>query len=247
MTRTKASLLCLALASGMLSLPACVGLDWDGHFTVLGYSTQPNYDTRYKTVRVPICKNRTRWTVTPVVGMEMDLTRAIVREIQTKTPYRVAQDDADTELLCTIVNFQKNLLNFTQFNTVREAETVMTVQLVWRDLRTGEVLTKTARRMGQPIDPETKQPLLATADSLMPPGSKPIATPGVPTMPDQGPVAAEDDENPIDPVTKKKIVPVVVKSTAHFRPELGESITTAMQRNIDRMAVQIVSALETGW
>ena len=57
----------------------------------------------------------------------------------------------------------------------------------------------------------------------------------------------DPDDSIIDPVTKKKAIPVVLRSTAQFRPELGESITTAMQRNIDRMAVQIVSTLEQGW
>lgn len=229
----------LALAT-VAVLPSCA--TWDGHFDVLGYSTKPNYDTRFRTVRVPVCKNHTYWTVTPVPGMEMDLQRALVREIQTKTPYRIKQEDADTELAVTIVNFQKNLLNFTPFNTVREAETVMTIELFWRDLRTGEILTRSARRLGDTGEADPRQPLLATADSLLPQGSKPILGPAVPTAP-----IPVDDDAPVDPLTKKKAIPIVMRTTAHFRPELGESITTALQRNIDRMAVQIVSAMEQGW
>jgi hypothetical protein len=34
---------------------------------------------------------------------------------------------------------------------------------------------------------------------------------------------------------------------ADFRPELGESLSTAQQMNYDRMAVQIVSMLEKPW
>src|SRR5215204_1572172 len=83
-------LACLIAASALL-LPSCT--TWDGHFTVLGYSTRPNYDTNYRTIRVPIFKNRTFWTATPVPGMEMDLTRAIIREIELKTPYKVVQDN----------------------------------------------------------------------------------------------------------------------------------------------------------
>lgn len=235
----------VGLASVAMLLPACATSD--GHFTILGYSTQPNYDTRYQTIRVPMCKNRTYYTVTPVPGMEMDLHRAVVRELQTKTPYRIAQDNADTELTVNIVGFTKTLLNYTPFNTVREAETTMTVELVWRDLRTGEVLTRRARRMGELLEPEARQQLLATADSVLPTGSKPLVVPGVPTMPNTGPMGAPDEEEILDPLTKKKIIPVLMRTTAHFRPELGESITTAMQRNIDRMAVQIVSAMEKGW
>jgi hypothetical protein len=248
MTRDKliASTLGAILASCALLLPSCA---WDGHFDVLGYSTRPNYDTSFKTIRVPMCKNRTYMTVTPVPGMEMDLHRALIREIQLKTPYKIAQDDADTELVCTITNFTKNLLNFTPFNTVREAETIMIVELYWRNLRTGEILTKRSRRIGDAPIPEQREPLLVTPGSLLPPGSAPLGGAPVasaPTAPTIGPLPA-NDEDVIDPITKKKALPVVVRSVAQFRPELGESITTGIQRNIDRMAVQIVSVMEKGW
>lgn len=235
-------LLLLALGSFALALPACTS---DGHFTLLGYSTKPNYDSRYRTIRVPIFKNHTFWTVTPVPGMEMDLTRAVIREIEEKTPYKVVQDNADTELKGTIVSFTKTILNYTQFNTIREAQTTLVVELIWRDLHTGEILSRTARRLGDPLTPETRQPLLATPDSLLPPGSRPVVG-GTPLSPTSG-VVGPGEEEIIDPVTKVKAKPVVIRSVAEFRPELGESITTAMQRNYDRLAVQIVSAMETGW
>src|SRR5262245_52882851 len=85
----------IALASCALLLPSCAG---DGHFTILGYSTKPNYDCNIRTVRVPIFKSRTYMAATPVPGMEMDLTRAVIREIEARTPYKVAQENADTEL-----------------------------------------------------------------------------------------------------------------------------------------------------
>jgi len=234
----------LGLLVTSLAIPACA---WDGHFDVLGYSTRPNYDVRFKTIKVPVCRNMTYWTVTPVPGMEMDLTRAIIREIQSKTPYKVVQGDADTELICTITNFQKTLLNYTQFNTVREAETTMTVEMIWRNTRTGEILSRRARRMGEAPDAEGRQPLLATADSILPQGSKPVPVPSTPNAPTSGAVAGAGDEEIIDPVTGQKANAVQVRSTAHFRPELGESITTALQKNMDRMAVQIVSTMELGW
>jgi hypothetical protein len=238
--------LALAAVAGLVALlPAC--LTDGGHFTLLGYTTKPNYNTNYRTVRVPIFKNQTYWTVTPVPGMEMDLTRAVVRELELKTPYKVVQCDADTELVGRIVGFQKTLLNYTPFNTIREGETTLTVELVWRDLRTGEVLTRPARRPGQPLDPEERQPLLAP-DSILPPGALPHAIPSAPGAPSSGVVAGGGvEEEILDPRTRKRAIPVVVRSTAHFRPELGESITTALQKNYDRMAVQIVSVLEEGW
>lgn len=235
-------LLLVALASCALLLPACTS---DGHFTLVGYSTRPNYDCRYRTIRVPIFRNKAFWTVTPVPGMEMDLTRAVIRHVEEKTPYKVVQDNADTELKGTIVTFTKTILNYTQFNTVREAQTTLVVELIWRDLRSGEILSKVSRRLGDPLVREPRQPLLATPDSLMPPGSRPVVT-ATPLGQTSGAIG-EGDEDILDPVTKAKAKPVVVRSVAEFRPELGESITTAMQRNYDRLAVQIVSAMETGW
>src|SRR5947208_344009 len=79
-------------------LPACTS---DGkNFCVLGYTTQPNYDTSIHTVHVPIFKNDTLRR-----GLEFELTRAVVREIEAKTPYKVVSDcnHADTELTGTIV------------------------------------------------------------------------------------------------------------------------------------------------
>src|SRR3954467_14776796 len=140
-----------ALATCAMILPSCAN---DGHFTALGYSTKPNYDPNIRTVRVPLFKNRTLWTVTPVVGMEQDLTRAVVREIELKTPYKVVQDceTADTELRGVIVSFAKVMLNYNPYNEVREAETQLTVQLVWRDLRTGKILSRGPRRFGVSAD-----------------------------------------------------------------------------------------------
>jgi hypothetical protein len=43
------------------------------------------------------------------------------------------------------------------------------------------------------------------------------------------------------------VPPAVVRSVAGFIPELGESATTAYQKNVDRLAVQIVSLMEKPW
>jgi hypothetical protein len=235
------------LIGSALVLPSCA---WDGHLDVLGYTTKPNYDTSIRTVRVPIFKNRTFWTVTPVVGMEMDLTRAVIRQIEMITPYKVVQEGADTELRGTIISFTKTPLNYNQFNTPREVETSLIVDLIWRDLRTGKILSRPPRRPGQPIDPELRQPVLATPDSILPPGAKPVPIAGVPVLPGADIAASgqgDEEEIIIDPATKKPPIPVSVRSVAHFRLELGESLTTAEQKNYDRLAAQIVAAMEKAW
>jgi hypothetical protein len=142
--------LCLAALSALL-LPSC---GWDGHFCILGYTTQPLYDLSIRTVRVPIFKN-----ITLRRELEFKLTEAVIREIEAKTPYKVVQcaENADTELVGTIVNRTKAVTNFNQLAETREAETTLTVELVWRDLRpghVGEMLSKPKPGgIGEPLPP----------------------------------------------------------------------------------------------
>jgi hypothetical protein len=126
----------LMLAAMSLVLPSC---SWDGQFTILGYTTRPNYDPGIRTIRVPIFKNTTY-----IRGLEFDLTRAVIREIQAKTPFKVVSADcpADTELTGTITALNKIAINRTQLNEIREGQTTLAVEIVWRDLRTGEVLSQ---------------------------------------------------------------------------------------------------------
>ena len=147
------------LALVLLLIPAC---DWDGNFTFLGYTTCPNYATDIHTVRVPIFKNNTLYR-----GLEFELTRAVIREIESKTPYKVVSGNcaADTELTGTIVNVMKNVINRNQENEVREAETILAVEVYWKDLRTGEVLSRPRK------GPEAVQPV------KLPPGVAPPPTP----------------------------------------------------------------------
>src|SRR2546422_5758194 len=128
------------VASSLLLLSACTGNG--AHFSILGYTTEPPYDCSIRTVYVPIFQNYTFRR-----GLEFDLQRAIVREIEAKTPFKVAASQlvADTELCGKIVNRNKAVINANQLNEVREAETSLVVELIWRDLRlghVGDVLTK---------------------------------------------------------------------------------------------------------
>jgi hypothetical protein len=129
------------------------GCGWDGHFKLLGYTTRPNYDESIKTVYVPTFRNK-MFQTEPYRRMEVHLTRAVVREIETKTPFKVVSDceKADTELLGTVLFVNKQILNRNQQNEVREMELVLGVEVVWRDLRDGRILTN-RRRQAPPVDP----------------------------------------------------------------------------------------------
>jgi hypothetical protein len=212
-------------AGAVLALPACAS---DGHFSILGYTTAPNY-ANFRTVRVPIFENR---TYRP--RLEFDLTEAVIREIEKTIPNcKVvhAGQTADTELLGTIVSVTHGVLNRTPINQVREVETNVAVELIWRDLRTGEILSKPPRRPGQPLPPEALStgPLMNALNPNIP---------AVPTAPPNGPVASGDAAN---------AAKITIRSVAGFIPELGQSQATAYQQNVDRLAVEIVSMMEKPW
>jgi hypothetical protein len=124
------------LAAAAFLLPSCA---WDGQLCILGYTTRPNYDPGIRTIRVPIFKNNTF-----IRGLEFDLTQAVIREIEARTPFKVvsAGCPADTELTGTITVVNKVVINRNQLNEIREAQTTVGVEIIWRDLRSGEVLSQ---------------------------------------------------------------------------------------------------------
>jgi hypothetical protein len=246
-----AGLLLPLLAPTLVLLPSC---EWDGNFTILGYTTRPNYDTRYKTVRVNIFKNPTFWAVVPVPGLEMQLTQAIVREIEAKTPYKVVRDNADTELTGNIKSFTLGILNYNQLYERREVETTLLAEVAWRDLRTGKFLTAQRRLPGTQVPEELLPTPPALTEGVMGRVLAPIpATPtsplnaggtDVPSTPATDPVAttAVPPGAPIPPLAFQ-----LVRSVGRYIPELGQSIATAQKENVDRMAIQIISMMEKPW
>ncbi|MBX7104168.1 MAG: hypothetical protein K1X57_08800 [Gemmataceae bacterium] len=148
----------IVMLAVMLPLAGC---ESGGHFSMFGYTTRPNYDPCIKTVYVPIFQNKTF-----VRGLEFDLTRSVIRTIEEKTPFKVVsdRDKADTELLGTIVAFNKNILNRNQLNEQRETETVLTVAVVWKDMRTGDTLS----------GPKVSPPPGAVEPGVAPPPPPPV-------------------------------------------------------------------------
>ena len=144
------------------------GCATDNNLKLFGYQVGPVHTNHIRTVRVPIFKNRTYR-----IGLEDDLTRAVIKEIEAKTPYKVVAggQPADTELDGAIVNSGKNIINRNQLNEVREAETRVSVEIFWRDLRTGELLSQPKKKVAplpEALDPvpvgiTPDQPLLVTS------------------------------------------------------------------------------------
>jgi len=103
-----------------------------------GYSTRPLYNPAYRTVAVPIFDNksfRREW--------EFRLTEAITKNIEARTPYKVApRDKADTILTGEIVDDSENVLT-QRLGTVlpRESQFTVLVNFTWKD-RSGRLLVE---------------------------------------------------------------------------------------------------------
>jgi hypothetical protein len=101
-----------------------------------GYSTRPLYNSAYHTVSVPIFGNksfRREW--------EERLTEALKKNIEARTPYKIApQDKADTILSGEIVDDTKTTLT-RRLGTLlpRESQFTVAVNFTWKT-RTGTVL-----------------------------------------------------------------------------------------------------------
>lgn len=207
------SIALLLLLTGLIGLLGCQG---GGDFSVFGYSTKPPFDPNIRTIYVPVFKI-TSFHASPNRGIEVDLTQAIVDEINSRrTPLRVVSDisQADTELVGTITNVMKLVQNRTLENLTREVDMILVAEVVWRDLRTGKVLSSTRQ-----ADPERDD-----------------ATPFDPSIPKASPP-------PGDMIAQ----PTRIAAISRALPEAGETNATAQQAAVKQMARQIVNMLEQPW
>lgn len=152
-----------------------------------GYTVGSQYSAEIRTVHVPtFTSNQYRR------GIELQLTEAVQKQIQQRTPFRLAKEgEADTRLRGRLVNFQKGVLGETGQDDARELQINLAVEVTWEDLRTGQVLAQ----QQLPIGPD-----------------------------------------------------IVMQSTqAEFAPEVGQSLATATQSAVDRLARNIVEMMEQPW
>lgn len=121
------------------------------------------------------------------------LTEAVVKEIETKTPYKVLSDPsrADSVLTGKIVSEQKRVLAENRNDEPRDVETNLVVTVSWMD------------RQGLAMSPNATISLAQQGFS--------------------------------------------VSQAADYIPEAGQSVSTAQQEAIQRIAKQIVSQMEAPW
>jgi hypothetical protein len=152
--------------------------------TGCGYRMGNGYEPEIHSVYVPIFTSQSDRR-----GLEFQLTEAVQKEIQLRTPFRIVNEPAaDTQLIGKIVNTRKRVLGETKNDDPRELQMSLTVEVRWENLKTGEVLAE--KRV---------------------------------------------------PISQREILLI---QNAEFAPEVGQSLATAYQQVMDRMAREIVDLME---
>ncbi len=123
---SRSSIVWVCLLVLAASLPGC------------GYASKPLYPA-VQSVAVPIFANSNPQLYRDV---EFDLNEALIKEIELRTPYKVvAGPAAETLLQGTITGVEQRRLSVTRTGGLpQEMELVLTVNLTWRDQKTGRVL-----------------------------------------------------------------------------------------------------------
>lgn len=114
-----------------------LGLSLLSTLTACGYTTAELFPTEYRSVALPILDNRTAYR-----GVEYDLTEAVIKQIEQRTPYKVtAPNRADTLIEGRIVRIDQRQLSRTRRGGLpQEIEVMLVADLTWKNLRSGEVI-----------------------------------------------------------------------------------------------------------
>ncbi len=99
-----------------------------------GYGHRELFPQDVRTVAVPIAENRNPQLYRDV---EFELTEAVIKEIELRTPYKVVRGEvADTRLGLTVVNVEQSLMSRRRPGGVpQELEVTVAVDFEWKNLR----------------------------------------------------------------------------------------------------------------
>jgi len=139
-----------------------------------GYSTQGIFPEAYRTVAVPVFDNRTFYR-----GVELEMTEAVIKAIESRTPYKVVGASvAETTLTGTIRDIDQDRLTRRRVGaTPNQLEVRVTVDLVWADGR-GEPIDDRlgltlfgeyapAIEVGEPLEVALRQAVSQAADEAV--------------------------------------------------------------------------------
>jgi len=104
-----------------------------------GYHWNSLYREDIQTVAVPVFSTKDYRR-----GIEFRLTEAVIKQLELHAPYKVVpKERADTILEGQVTSVRVGSLSRDfQTNLPREQELVITVDLTWKDLRTGKILVQ---------------------------------------------------------------------------------------------------------
>lgn len=121
----------LIISAILMMIPGCASSPNQG------YAFDSGFDESIRTIAVPIFRNETTSR-----GLEVQLTEAVQKQLQQRTPWRLSSTDrADTTLVGVITSTQLNVLSDDpQTGLVQEQGVRITIRFEWRDNRSGEVL-----------------------------------------------------------------------------------------------------------
>jgi hypothetical protein len=95
------------------------------------------YNPNIRTIHVPVVRND---TFRHEIGVQ--LTEALVRSIEMRTPYKVVGDpNADSTLTCRITGQGKRVIAENLFDEPRALNNMISVELTWTDRRGNLLLT----------------------------------------------------------------------------------------------------------
>ncbi len=102
--------------------------------TGCGYQHQELFPQDIRTVAVPIAENRNPQFYRDV---EFELTEALIKEIELRTPYKVVRGEvADTRLAVTVVEVEQSLVSRRRPSGLpQEMEVTVAVDFEWKNLR----------------------------------------------------------------------------------------------------------------
>ncbi len=127
------------LLLGAIALAGCEGYQQAGTGSRGGYKWSSLYRQDVKTIAVPIFSN-----VDFSRGDEFALSKALVMQIEQRTPYKVVDHDkADTILEGQITKVKLQSLSSDRQSALPQEQLYgIRVDFVWKDLRTGKILVE---------------------------------------------------------------------------------------------------------
>ena len=125
MNGSRRTMLRLALLVALTTISGC------------GYMIGTTHDQQIRTVEVPMFESTSFRR-----GLDLQLTEAVQKQIQQRTPFRVVNDGGDTRLTGRIIDLRKSVLGETRNDDPRELQVNLALEVVWEDLRAGKVLAQ---------------------------------------------------------------------------------------------------------